>query len=153
MAYIDTLKEYIGRDIGTSDWILIDQAKIDAHAKTTGDGTWVHTDPVRAAAETPFGRTIAQEFLLVSHLTRMASALTLPMDGVAYPLNYGFDRLRMIQPVPVNSRVRGHFELQKVDSKGHHGILIGIDASMELEGDDIAPALVAEWLVYLRLTD
>ena len=153
MAYIDTLREYVGHDVGTSEWILVDQEKINTHAHTTGDGTWVHTDPERAASETSFGCTIAQEFLLVSFLTEMAQSLTLPMDGVAYPLNYGFDRLRMIQPVPVDSRVRGHFELKKVEPKGHHGVLIYLDASLELEGDDVAPALVAEWLVYFRLED
>ena len=153
MAYIDTLRDYVGHDVGTSDWVLIDQARIDAHARNTGDGTWVHTDPDRAAAETPFGCTIAQEFLLVSLFTDMAQALTLPLDEIAYPLNYGFDRLRMIQPVPVDSRVRGRFELKKVEPKGHHGLLIYLDTSLELEGDDVAPALVAEWLVYLRLND
>lgn len=153
MSYLDILHEYVGRDVGVTPWITIDQAKIDAHARTTGDDSWIHTDPKRAAAETPFGTTVAQGFLILSHLTEMVGTLNLPGDGVAYSLNYGFDRVRMVQPVPVNSRIRGHFELKKVEPKGHHGVLAYLDVSIELEGDDIAPAMVAEWLAYMRLAE
>jgi acyl dehydratase len=153
MSYLDTLHDYVGKDVGTSPWITIDQAKIDAHAAITGDSSWIHTDPERAASETPFGNSIAQGFLLLSCLTEMSKALKLPSDGVAYSLNYGFDRIRIVQPVPVDSRIRGHFELKKVESKGHHGVLAYLDASIEIEGDDIAPAVVAEWLAYMRLED
>ena len=72
MAYIDELKEHVGHEIGVSDWVVIDQDNIDLHAKNTGDDGWIHTDPKRAAAETPFGCTIAQGFLLVSHLVEMS---------------------------------------------------------------------------------
>ena len=153
MSYLDTLHEYVGKDVGVSPWITIDQARIDAHARTTGDDSWIHVDPERAGAETPFGTTIAQGFLLLSLLTDMAKSLKLPGEGVVYSLNYGFDRVRMVQPVPVDSRVRGHFELKKVEPKGHHGMLAYLDASIEIEGDDIAPAIVAEWLAYMRLED
>lgn len=153
MSYLDTLHEYVGRDVGVTPWITIDQAKIDAHARTTGDDSWIHTDPERAALETPFGTTIAQGFLVLSHLTEMVRALNLPGEGVAYSLNYGFDRVRMVQPVPVDSRIRGHFELKKVEPKGHHGVLAYLDVSIEIEGDDIAPAVVAEWLAYMRLAE
>ncbi len=152
-AHLDMLKAYIGHEIGLSPWILIDQQRIDAHAENCGDDLWIHTDPQRAARETPFGCTIAQNFLLISLLTDMAQATTLPTDGVAWRTSYGFDRLRIVQPVPVDSRVRGRFELKKVEPKGHHGVLVYLDAAIEIEGDDIAPALVAEWLVYRRLED
>ncbi len=151
MSYVDEIKQYVGKDVGVSDWITIDQAAINAHAQQTGDDGWIHTDPERAAAETSFGSTIAQGLLLISQFTRMARAINLPMVGVSYHLNYGFDRLRIVQPVPVDSRIRGHFELKKVESKGHHGLLLYLDASIEIEGDDIAPAIVAEYLAYLRL--
>jgi acyl dehydratase len=153
MSYLTTLQEHVGRDVGVTPWITIDQTKIDAHAKATGDDSWIHTNPERAAAETPFGGTIAQGFLLLSHLTQMVGSLDLPGEGVAYSLNYGFDRVRMVQPVPVDSRIRGHFELKKVEAKGHHGVLAYLDVSIEIEGDDIAPAIVAEWLAYMRLAD
>ena len=153
MNYVDLLHEYVGKDVGISPWIAIDQAKINAHASTTGDNSWIHTDPERAAHETPFGKTIVQGFLLLSYLAEMAKSLNLPTEGVAYSLNYGFDRVRIVQPVPVDSRVRGHFELKKVEAKGHHGVLAYLDVSIEIEGDDIAPAVVAEWLAYMRLED
>ena len=153
MSYLDTLRQYVGKDVGVSPWIAIDQAKIDAHARTTGDDSWIHLDSDRAAAQTPFGGTIAQGFLLLSLLTEMSKSLNLPTQGVAYSLNYGFDRVRIVQPVPVNSRIRGHFELKKVEPKGHHGVLAYLDVSIEIEGDDIAPAVVAEWLAYMRLEE
>ncbi len=153
MAYIDELKDHVGHEIGVSPWVMIDQDNIDLHAKNTGDDGWIHTDPDRAAKETPFGCTIAQSFLLVSHLVDMSKALQLPNEGVAYSLNYGFDRVRIVQPVKVGNRIRGRFELKKVEPKGHHGLLVYLDASIEIEDDDIAPALVAEWLAYLRLEE
>ena len=153
MSYLDTLRQYVGKDVGVSPWITIDQAKIDAHARTTGDDSWIHLDSDRAAAQTPFGGTIAQGFVLLSLLTQMSKSLNLPTQGVAYSLNYGFDRVRIVQPVPVNSRIRAHFELKKVEPKGHHGVLAYLDVSIEIEGDDIAPAVVAEWLAYMRLEE
>lgn len=151
MSYLDILHEYVGKDVGVTPWITIDQAKNDAHAHITGDDSWIHTDPERAASETPFGTTIVQGFLLLSHLTQMAKSLNLPTQGVAYTLNYGLDRVRIVQPVAVNSRIRGRFELKKVESKGHHGVLAYLDVSIEIGGDEIAPAVVAEWLAYMRL--
>ena len=153
MAHIKTIHDLVGKEVGVTPWIVIDQEKIDNHARNTGDDSWIHIDPDRAAKETPFGSTIAQGFLLLSVLPDMTKSLTLPTEGVAYSVNYGFDRVRIVQPVTVDSRVRGRFELKKVVSKGHHGLIAYLDASIEIEGDDIAPALVAEWLAYIRLEE
>lgn len=153
MKDLSELKALIGHEVGVSDWIRVDQQSIDTHAANTDDDLWIHTDPERAASETPFGGSIAQGFLVLSHLTNMARAISLPLQGISYQLNYGFDRVRMVQPVPVDSRIRGRFELSRVESKGHHGVLVHLDASIEIEGDDIAPAVVAEWLAYLRIED
>ncbi len=153
MAHIKTIHDLVGKEVGVTPWIVIDQAKIDNHAQNSGDDSWIHIDPDRAAKETPFGSTIAQGFLLLSVLPDMAKSLTLPREGVAYTVNYGFDRVRIVQPVVVDSRVRGRFELKKVVSKGHHGLIAYLDTSIEIEGDDIAPALVAEWLAYIRLEE
>lgn len=153
MAHIKTIHDLVGKEVGVTPWIVIDQEKIDNHARNTGDDSWIHIDPDRAAKETPFGSTIAQGFLLLSVLPHMTKSLTLPTEGVAYSVNYGFDRVRIVQPVTVDSRVRGRFELKKVVSKGHHGLLAYLDTSIEIEGDDIAPALVAEWLEYIRLEE
>ena len=153
MAHIKTIADLVGREVGVTPWIAIDQEKIDSHARNTGDDSWIHIDPDRASVDTPFGSTISQGLLLLSLLPDMAKSLTLPTEGVAYSVNYGFDRVRIVQPVTAGSSVRGRFELKKVVSKGHHGLLVYLDASIEIEGDDIAPALVAEWLAYLRLEE
>lgn len=153
MKDLSELKALIGHEVGVSDWIRIDQQNIDNHAANTDDDLWIHTNPEQAAQQTPFDGSIVQGFLVLSHLTNMARAISLPLQGISYQLNYGFDRVRMVQPVPVNSRIRGRFELKSVESKGHHGVLVHLDASIEIEGDDIAPAVVAEWLAYLRLED
>ncbi len=146
-------KALIGHEIGLSPWIDITQESVNSHAANTADDLWIHTDPGRAAAETPFGGSIAQSSLLLSHLTNMGRAIELPVDNVAYQLHYGFDRLRIVQPVPVGSRIRGRFELNSIEPKGHHGVMVHVDVSIEIEGDDIAPALVAEWLVYVRVAE
>jgi len=153
MMDLTELKARIGHEVGVSPWVQITQESVDNHAANTADNPWIHTDPERARAETPFGGTIVQGFLLLSHLTDMSRAIELPIENVAYVLSYGFDRVRMVQPVPVGSRIRGRFELAGVEQKGHHGVVVRLDASIEIEGDDIAPAVVAEWLAYFRLTD
>ena len=150
---LDNLRALIGHEVGTSPWMEISQQKLDGQGALANDNLWIHIDRERAKRETPFGSTIAQGFLLLSHLTDMARSMDLPLPGVAYWLSYGFDRVRMVQPVAVDSRIRGRFELKKVEAKGHHGVLVHLDASIEIEGDDIAPAVVAEWLLYLRLED
>ncbi|MCZ6458088.1 MAG: MaoC/PaaZ C-terminal domain-containing protein, partial [Gammaproteobacteria bacterium] len=98
--WIEELRHLNGHEVGVSQWIRIDQRMIDDHAANTGDDSWIHTDPARAKLETPFGGTIAQSFLLLSHLTEMASAIDLPLEGVAYRQNYGFDRVRMVKQNP-----------------------------------------------------
>jgi acyl dehydratase len=150
---LSAARALIGHEIGLSDWITISQESVDAHAANTADDLWIHTDPERAARETPFEGSIAQSSLLLSHLTNLARAINLHVENVSYQLHYGFDRLRVVQPVPVGSRVRGRFELKGIEPKGHHGVIVHVDVSFEIEGDDIAPALVAEWLVYLRVGD
>jgi len=153
MSELEALKHLVGREVGLSDWIKITQKNIDVHAENTDDNLWIHTDPQRAAAETPFGGTIVPGTLVLSHLTNMARSISLPVENIKYRLGYGFNRVRMVQPVPVDSRIRGRFELNHAEAKGHHGIVVHVDTSIEIEGDDIAPAVVAEWMIYLRLAD
>ena len=153
MAHISTLRDKIGHEIGVSDWFDIDQAKINTHAQNTGDDVWVHTDANRAAAESAFGSTIAQSTLIISHISSMFRSLDIPNEGIEYLISYGYDRMRIVQPVPSGSRIRGRFELKKVEPKGHHGMVAYVDVAVEIEGDDIAPALVAEWLIYIRIAE
>jgi acyl dehydratase len=149
---IEALKALIGHEVGVSPWITLDTDAVLRHAENTGDDEWLHTDPERAAGETPFGTTIVQGFLLLSQLTRMSRCIDLPIPDLAYLMNYGFERVRLVQPVPVGSRVQGRFELTGVAPKGLHGLLLHLDTSIWME-DDVAPAVVAEYLAYARLKD
>ena len=153
MTHISSFKDRVGKEIGVSDWIKVDQALITRHAETTGEDVWIHTDVERAKRESNFGNTIAQGSLIISFLSQMFRSIELPEEGVAYLLNYGFDRVRIVQPVITGTRIRGRFELKRLEQKGHHGLLAYLDVAIEMEDDDIAPALVAEWLVYFRLDE
>ncbi len=136
-----------GQEVGCSDWILVDQAMIDGFGAVTLDPDPMHIDPDWAAAG-PFGGTIAFGFLTISLLTPMMhSAMgTAPRkESAGHYLNYGFDRLRLVAPVPVGSRIRGRFVKlrQGEDEKGR--LLSTFEATVEIEGAE-RPALVAEWL-------
>lgn len=150
-AIIAEVHHLFGHEVGLSDWIQIDQTKIDDHARTTNDDSWMHTDPHRTATESTFGVPIAQSFLVLACLTDMIAAVEIPIPGIVYRQNYGFDRVRIVQPVKVNDRIRGRFELNRIEPKGPRGMLVHLDVSIEIEGDDIAPAAVCEWLAYVRV--
>ena len=141
---LEALSARVGSTMGVSAWTKIDQSMIDAFAKLTGDQHFIHVDPVRAAA-LPFKGTIAHGFFTLSLLSNMAYQVCPTIEGVRYPLNYGFNRVRFVAPVPVGSRVRGHFTLQRVEVIDAAQRQIVYDASVEIEGRD-KPALVAEWL-------
>jgi acyl dehydratase len=141
----EAARQRIGEELGLSDWAAIDQAKLDAHARTTGDEDWLHNDPERAARESPFGKTIAQGSLLISMLVGFVNEIAPLADDIAYGLNYGFDRVRFIRPVPVDSRVRGRMVLKDVRLKGDNRYLVTIGATIEQEDAD-QPRVAAEWL-------
>ncbi|MCC3267888.1 MaoC family dehydratase [Arthrobacter gengyunqii] len=126
----------------TTDWITIDQGRINRFADATDDHQWIHTDPERAAAG-PFGATIAHGFLVLSLLPALASD-RVSLDGTVMGINYGLDRVRFPHPVPVNSRVRVVSELAKVESTGQ-GVRVVTGITIELEGAD-KPAAVADWI-------
>ena len=149
-AVLPQLAALRGQEIGTSDWKLIDQVAIDAFSALTGDAGPIHNDPEVAAQVAPFGGTIVQGFFMLSCLTGFAKSLRLPPDGASFRLNYGFDRVRIIAPVPVGSRVRGRFRMKDLVARGEHGALMTTEAVVEIEGSD-KPALVADWLAYLQL--
>jgi acyl dehydratase len=142
---LDALTARLGREIGVSAWRTIDQPMIDAFGKLTGDQHFIHVDPVRAAQVLPSGGTIAHGFLTLSLLSNMAYQVCPTIEGVRFPLNYGFNRLRFVAPVPVGSRVRGRFVLKAVDVIDASQRQIVYEASVEIEGAP-KPALVAEWL-------
>jgi len=138
--------EWVGREVGLSDWIEISQQQVDQFANTTGDQQFIHIDPARAAAETPFGGTIAHGFLTLSLLSQLgADAAMLRFDNTRMMINYGLDRVRFINPVRVGARIRARFELLSAEQKSPGQMLLKHRATVEIEGEE-KPAMIAEWL-------
>jgi acyl dehydratase len=138
------LQSLIGQEVGVSRWIEIDQARIDAFAKITEDEQFIHVDP-EAAKATPFGGTIAHGFLTLSLASAMSYDAVKPLEGVVMGVNYGFDKLRFLAPVPAGSKVRGRFRLLSAEDKGGGRWLLKHELTVEIEGSE-KPALIAEWL-------
>ena len=144
IATLEQIRGRIGEDIGVSGWLTVDQERIDAFADATEDRQFIHIDPA-AAAQTPFGGTIAHGFLTLSLLSRMAAEAMLLPDTLEMAVNYGFDRVRFIAPVRSGSRVRGRFRLDSVDQKAPGQVLLRHQVTVEIEGED-KPALTADWI-------
>jgi acyl dehydratase len=138
------LSEHVGREVATSDWLEVSQERIDQFAEATGDRQWIHTDTERAARESPFEQTIAHGFLTLSLLSELAR-LALSVGGVRMGINYGFNRVRFISPVPAGARIRGRFTLARFEEiEGVAQATWGV--TVEREGSD-KPCCMAEWLV------
>jgi acyl dehydratase len=144
IASLDEIRAHVGREVGVSSWLTIDQPRIDAFAEATEDRQFIHTDPA-AAAQTPFGGTIAHGFLSLSLLSRMAADAMLIPQGVKMAVNYGFDRVRFLAPVCSGRRVRGRFVLDSVEEKAPGQVLMRHSVTVEIDGED-KPALTAIWL-------
>jgi acyl dehydratase len=144
LASLDEIRSRIGQEVGVSGWLLVDQERIDAFAEATEDRQFIHVDPA-AAAQTPFGGTIAHGFLTLSLLSRMAAEAMLIPDSVKMAVNYGLDRVRFLAPVKAGKRVRGRFSLDSVEEKAPGQILLRHTVTVEIEGED-KPALTALWL-------
>jgi len=138
------MKESIGADTGTSDWLLIDQGRINAFADCTDDRQFIHVDPERAA-KTRFGGTIAHGFLSLSMLSYFAESVGCVFEDSVMGINYGFDKVRFLAPVKVNKRVRAHGLLLDVQEKKPGHFLIKQKVTIDIEGET-TPALMAEWL-------
>jgi acyl dehydratase len=137
---LDELRSLSGQEIGVSDWTPVTQDMINRFADVTGDHQWIHVDVERARRETPFGSTIAHGFLTVSLLAEL-SRQTLDVRGdFKMRINYGFNKLRFVSPVPAGSRIRARFTPQKVTDNEVTWLV-----TVEVEGRE-KPALVAEWL-------
>jgi acyl dehydratase len=142
---IDDLRSAVGTHVGYSDWLEVDQRRIDTFAEATGDHQWIHVDPERAA-QGPFGTTIAHGFLSLSLIPGL-SWRVFSVGGLQMEINYGLNKVRFPTPVPVNSRVRCGIEVLSLDTFGD-GFQLVTRVTVELEGSD-KPACVAETLGYL----
>jgi acyl dehydratase len=142
------LGERIGQELGVSDWVTIDQSRIDKFAACTGDHQWIHVDVERAERESPFGGAVAHGYLTLAMVAPLAMQIgVLPKDAAA-GLNYGVDKARFLAPVPAGARVRLRVVLTGVEPKDGGQAIMKTRNTMEVEGSD-KPALVAEALAYL----
>ena len=140
---LDELKQWVGKEVAVSDWLQVDQDRIDRFADATGDHQWIHVDPARAQAESPFGSTIAHGYLTLSLLPHMMME-TLAIEGGRMSINYGLNRVRFAAPVRCNDRIRTRFTLAELeDIQG--GIQVTWHALIEIEGQH-KPACVAEMI-------
>jgi len=144
MPYVPVaeLKDYVGKELGRSEWLTIDQERINLFAEATGDYQFIHVDPVKAA-QTPFGSTIAHGLLSLSLMPKLMEDILILPEGVKMVVNYGLDSVRFIQPVKVNSRVRLKVDMNEVTEKKPGQWLLKATATLEIEGSD-KPAYIAE---------
>ena len=141
---VDQLNDYIGEEVGISEWLLVDQERINQFADATGDHQYIHVDSERAA-QTPFGSTIAHGFLTMSLMVLMGYEGSTKLKNSVMGINYGFDKLRFINPVKVHSKIRGRFRLISAEEKNTNQWLLKHNITVEIAGEE-KPALVAEWL-------
>ena len=136
------LAQHVGKELGPSEWITVDQAMIDKFAEATGDHQWIHVDVERAKREMPGGKTIAHGYLTLSLVPRLASTLV-KVNKRSRGVNYGSNKVRFTNMVPAGARVRLRQKLLKVDEVSANGIRATWEMTMEVEGQE-RPALVAE---------
>jgi len=146
MPYVPVteLSQYVGKELGRSAWLKIDQQRINLFAEATGDFQFIHVDPEKAA-KTPFGSTIAHGFLTLSLIPKLIENILVLPQGLKMVVNYGLDSVRFIQPVKVDSQVRLKVELAEVVEKKPGQWLLKAIATLEIEGEE-KPAYIAESL-------
>jgi len=144
MTKPDDLKAMIGTELGVSAWYEMDQGRINTFADVTEDHQFIHVDE-EAAAKTPFGGTIAHGFLSLSMLAKMAEGPTIVLEGIKMGINYGFEKVRFINPVRSGKKIRARFVLKGAAEKNPGQYLLTYGVTVEIEDED-KPALIADWL-------
>ncbi|RRV41523.1 MaoC family dehydratase [Pseudomonas sp. o96-267] len=139
---VTELKDYVGKELGKSEWLTIDQQRINQFAECTGDHQFIHVDPEKAKL-TPFGTTIAHGFLSLSLVPMLMEKIMIMPQGLKMAVNYGLDSVRFIQPVKVNSKVRLVVTLVDANEKNPGQWLLKARAVLEIEGQE-KPAYIAE---------
>jgi acyl dehydratase len=143
LATQDEVLAAVGTELGTSPWVLIDQARIDAFADATDDHQWIHTDPERAA-DGPFGATIAHGLLTLSMVPSLVGKIY-RVTGARMSINYGSDRVRFVNPVKAGSRIRASSRMKSAEPKGDGQVQVAVVTTIEIENED-KPAAVVEHL-------
>ncbi|MEA3420071.1 MAG: MaoC family dehydratase [Acidobacteriota bacterium] len=144
---LDQIKESIGKEIGTSEWMEITQDRINAFAECTEDRQWIHINE-EMAKKSPFKKTLAHGYLILSLLPHFNFQNKLLPDGIKMAFNYGLNRVRFINPVPVGSKIRNRAVLKDVIKKSRQKILIVLENTVEIKGQK-KPAMVAESLALI----
>ena len=140
----EEMENQVGVSLPAGEWFEIDQARMNACADCTEDHQFIHLDE-EAAAQTPFGGTIAHGFLTLSLLTKLCAENGIYPEGIVMGVNYGLDKVRFLNPVRAGKRVRAHTEIVSVDRKDANRFLVKQAVTVEIEGED-TPAVYAEWL-------
>lgn len=143
MSILQSYQDRIG-ETHASDWFTIDQSRVNQFADVTLDHQFIHVDPERAAKETPFGGPIAHGFLTLSMLSHFAGQALPEFPKGVIGINYGFDKVRFLSPVPVGAKIRGVFKLKSATERKPGQIQLIQDCTVEIEGGH--PALAAQWL-------
>ena len=150
-AAYELFKASIGQDEGTGEWLQVDQDRINAFADVTEDHQFIHVDPEACKELSPWGVPIAHGFLTLSLLVKLSASIPQPaerFDGIVMGVNYGFEKVRFINPVKVGSRIRAKSVVSSVDLKDANNIQYVRTITVEIDGED-KPALVAEWITRL----
>lgn len=141
----DALKEYVGKEIGAGEWLVITQERINQFAEITEDPQWIHSDRERARAESPYGTTVAHGFLTLSLIGRLMKSVIRIGGSTRLTINYGLNRVRFPSPVREGSKIRGHYTLLNFQDRGEAWDAV-FACSVECQGND-KPCCVAEWIV------
>jgi len=144
----ESMPTMVGKELGVSSWVTVDQKMINEFAETTGDKQWIHVDVERAKKYSPFGAPIAHGYLTLSLVAAMSYDIGAVPDGVAAAFNYGLDKVRFLTPVKAGQKVRMRTTLVSFDPKGPGQFLMKCSNTVEIEGED-KPALIAETLAML----
>jgi acyl dehydratase len=143
-----TATQFVGRELGMSDWVAVSQDRINQFAECTGDHQWIHVDLERAKRESPFGGPIAHGYLTLSLVAPLAMDLGVIPPDAASGLNYGLDKVRFIAPVRAGARVRNQVSLLAAEPQSGGRLLLKLQCTLQIEGE-AKPALVAEMLCML----
>jgi acyl dehydratase len=143
-----TAVQFVGRELGVSDWVVVDQDRIDAFAECTGDRQWIHIDVERARRESPFGGPIAHGYLTLSLVAATVMEIGIIPPDAAGGLNYGLDKVRFIAPVKAGARVRNRASLVAAEAQNGGRTLLKLQCMLEIDGES-KPALIAEILCML----
>jgi acyl dehydratase len=137
---LDTIDQFVGRELGVSEWVTLGQDRIDQFADSTCDHQWIHVDRERSARESPAKTTIAHGFLTLSALAGMTMQIGIVPDGVSQALNYGVEKARLLAPVRSGKPIRAHAVLASAEKKPGGRVLLTVSCTVEIEGEDKPPS-------------